>query len=140
MDKNQPKTYSAKQEIQDQMNVYFGSINVKVISSPQGCSHVIRSKKAKVISLQPKTTLPIVSVYVRGPTSKKEIKTFALLDPGSNMTFCSQDLINRLSIKGNPQPLSLSTLNAKENVSAIAVGLEIAGTSDECQQNLPVTL
>ena len=56
------------------------------------------------------------------------------------MTFCSQDLIDQLRIKGSSQPLSLSTLNANENVKAIAVGLEIAGTSDECQQNLPITL
>ena len=86
-----------------------------------------------------KIALPIVPVFVRG-SGEKVVETFALLDTGSNMTFCSRALIDQLDIKGKAQSLSLSTLNHKDKVQAIAVDLEVQGTFDDCHQHNPIPL
>ena len=88
-------------------------------SANKATSHAIKSKSSQVQapvkkSSSHKIALPIVPVYVRGSSNDKIIETFALLDPGSNMTFCSQALIKQLKIKGSSQTLSLSTLNAEK--------------------------
>ena len=54
--------------------------------------------------------------------------THALLDPGSNKTFCTQKLVDELGIKGENTTLSLSTLNDGKMTKAQVVALEVTGT------------
>jgi hypothetical protein len=44
--------------------------------------------------------LAVVPVKVRGKGGNKMVKTYAFLDNGSNTTFCTERLINRLGIEG----------------------------------------
>lgn len=68
--------------------------------------------------------LPIVTVYVRGKDQDKFIRTRALLDTGSNRTFCSEDLARELQIKGNKTKLSLETLGEDHETSVTELQLE----------------
>ena len=49
-----------------------------------------------------KTTvgLPVVPVKVMGIGCEKPVITYAFLDNGSNSTFCTQDLLTKLGLKG----------------------------------------
>ena len=43
--------------------------------------------------------LPILPVNVKSSKGNKVIETYAFLDPGSTETFCSEKLIDRLTLK-----------------------------------------
>ena len=75
-----------------------------------------------------KVALPIVSVFVRGKGQTNYIHTHALLDPGSNKTFCSKDLVKQLELKGEKTSLSLETLSEGKDMDALEVSLEVTAT------------
>ena len=54
--------------------------------------------------------LPIVPVIVRDPVSQHSVHTCAFLDKGSSHTFCSEECVKQLQVKGDPCDLSPSTL------------------------------
>ena len=72
----------------------------------------------------PATALPILPVKVSAQGSPFCIKTYALLDTGSNSTFCSNMLLDRLGVKGKHLKLKLTTMRTAEEVdSVVASGL-----------------
>ena len=71
-----------------------------------------------------KIALPIVAVRVKGEGQDEYIETHAILDPGSNKTFCSQSLLRQLGIRGSKTNLSLSTLNEGKDTITEVVALE----------------
>ncbi|XP_038066468.1 uncharacterized protein LOC119736528 [Patiria miniata] len=74
-----------------------------------------------------KIALPVVAVMVRGAGSGEWLKTNALLDPGSNRSFCSMELVKMLGVKGTPQSLSLDTLNENAQVQTVVLSLDVSG-------------
>jgi hypothetical protein len=74
-----------------------------------------------------KVALPVVSVSVRG--NGNVVKTQALLDPGSNRTFCSRELLKRLKMNGIQLKFDLETLSDSKDVSAMEVSIEVSGRS-----------
>ena len=69
--------------------------------------------------------LPMVPVKVKAHGSDPVI-TFAFLDSGSNSTFCSEQLLQRLKIEGKKTNLSLSTIHAENSpVECQVVDLEL---------------
>lgn len=60
----------------------------------------------------PMTGLSIVPVKVRTTENDSCVETYAFLDPGSNTTFCTDQLINHLGISGEQTELSLTTMNS----------------------------
>ena len=74
-----------------------------------------------------KVALPVVKVLVRANGREDPVRTFALLDPGSNKSFCSMELLKMLDIEGSPQPLTLDTLNTSSQVETLEVALNITG-------------
>ena len=82
-----------------------------------------------------KIALPIVAVRVRGKDQDSYINTLALLDPGSNRTFCSQTLVEQLGVEGTKTSLSLSTLNDGQDTEAVIVSLEVTGKSKRKKNN-----
>lgn len=95
-------------------------------------------------------SLPIVPVQVRTPGGKgDEFKTYALLDTGSNITFCSKKIADSIQARTEEVKLSLSTLEKKNSVSnAQKTSLEICGIDGETylldsvfvRNELPATL
>ena len=75
-----------------------------------------------------KVVLPIVTVNVRGRGQTTFVQTHALLDPGSNRTFCSRTLLDQMGLKGKETVLSLETLNEGNDSQAFEVALEVTGT------------
>ena len=75
-----------------------------------------------------KVALPIVSVFVRGKGQTNYVRTHALLDPGSNKTFCSKELVDQLQLQGKRTSLSLETLNEGRDAEALEVTLEVTTT------------
>ena len=59
------------------------------------------------------TTLPIVAVKIRVSGSPQCVETCALLDNGSNSTFCLASLLERLSVNGQETRLKLTTMNSR---------------------------
>ena len=72
--------------------------------------------------------LPIVAVWVKGPDQEDFILTQALLDSGSNRSFCSLKLAERLGLCGEEMQLNLQTLNKTNELQACVVSLDITGT------------
>ena len=75
-----------------------------------------------------KVALPIIPVRVSAPGSSQEVTTYALLDPGSTTSFCQEDLLDRLGIKGAADTLHLHTIN-KSNDTAICRVAQLKVTS-----------
>ena len=74
----------------------------------------------------PVTALPIVPVKFSAQGSPFCIETYALLDTGSNSTFCSSRLFDRLGVKGKHLKVKLTTMGTAEGVdSVVASGLVV---------------
>ena len=85
-----------------------------------------------------RVALPILPVIVRVPGSQRHVRTFALLDPGSTSTFCSEDLVKTLGVIGKKGPLSLTTLEKKNSeTETLIVNLEVSDMSSESVLELP---
>ena len=65
------------------------------------------------------------SRWKRAPGSKKEVSVFALLDQGSTATFCTEELVRTLNIKGEKTPLSLATLGKQITQDTEVVTLQV---------------
>ncbi|PFX28559.1 hypothetical protein AWC38_SpisGene6728 [Stylophora pistillata] len=73
------------------------------------------------------TGLAIVPVNVRAKGKENMVQTYAFLDPGSNTTFCTDKLIERLGTTGRKATLSLTTMDS-DNVKSesLVVNLEVS--------------
>ena len=67
------------------------------------------------------TELPIVPVKIKVRGSPNCIETYALLDNGSNSTFCSVSLLERLNINVKKTGLKLTTMGRSEEVENLIV-------------------
>ncbi len=52
-----------------------------------------------------KLALPIVPARVRCTDTETVIDTYAMLDPGTNATYCTEELCDKLGAKGMTLPL-----------------------------------
>ena len=88
-----------------------------------------------------KTALPIVPVKVKDSNGNFTISTYALLDSGSTNSFCSENLIDRLSLKKKMTKLVLTTLEkAKSESTCKVVSFEVMGINSEESVNLPYVI
>ena len=72
------------------------------------------------------TGLPVVPVKVRAKGSDTMVHTYAFLDGGSNTSFCSDQLMKQLGIKGINTTLSLTTMERENSTKKSAlVQLEV---------------
>ncbi|XP_068716993.1 uncharacterized protein [Montipora capricornis] len=69
----------------------------------------------------PTIGLPIVPVKVRARSADPPVLTYAFLDCGSNTTFCSQQLMEMLTVDGEQTTLSLTTLGKHDSVTECKV-------------------
>ena len=66
-----------------------------------------------------KVTLPFLLVKVTSPETGISVKTYTLLDSGSNVSLCQDRLLQLLKARGRTEKMSLTTLE-KENSEATA--------------------
>ncbi len=57
-----------------------------------------------------KLALPIVPARVRCTNTKIVIDTYAMLDPGTNATYCTEELCDKLGAKGMTRQMELTTI------------------------------
>ena len=61
------------------------------------------------------TGLPVVPVKVRAKGGDTNVHTYAFLNGGSNTSFCSEQLMKRLGIKGINTTISLTTMERESS-------------------------
>jgi hypothetical protein len=88
----------------------------------------------------PKVALPIVSMYVRRKGQNDFVKTQALLDTGSNRTFCSKSLMSQLKLDGSKTTLALETLGQSAAVNAVEIALEVTATPRKAKKRKVIEL
>ena len=66
--------------------------------------------------------LRVVPVRVWGD-GKRLVNTYVFLDEGSDTTLCTEGLIDKLKVSGDPVRISLTTVNGTETQVARRVGL-----------------
>ncbi|KAL5022237.1 hypothetical protein ScPMuIL_001392 [Solemya velum] len=76
------------------------------VSTDRHCTATVSGKRV---------CLRIVPVQVEGVYSS--IKTYALLDEGSDVSLCSNSLVERLGIKGIEKTFTITTVSAEETVN-----------------------
>ena len=70
--------------------------------------------------------LPIVPVKVKASKGSHIIQTYAFLDSGSSATFCTEALMEQLSVRGRKTEILLRTMNQEKPVQTYSVtGLEV---------------
>ncbi|XP_052470971.1 uncharacterized protein LOC128027405 [Carassius gibelio] len=72
------------------------------------CGHIGAGDQESVLS--------IVPVQVKAAKGSQILQVYALLDPGSSATFCSEDLMFRLNLKGRKAHILLRTMNQEKTV------------------------
>lgn len=78
--------------------------------------------------------MSIVPMKVNVKGQDKKALTYALLDSGSNTSFCTEDLLKQLNTKGERAPLSLTTMRKSNKTTKCSLAnLE---ASDIDNQNL----
>lgn len=78
------------------------------------------------------TILPIVPVKLKSKKSDKTIQVYAFLDQGSTATFCTDDVMRHLNVRGKKADLLLTTMGAEKKVTThIISDLEVSGLEEE---------
>ncbi len=68
---------------------------------------------------------------MKGQGKKTFFTTYALLDNGSNATFCTNDLLKELGVGGRNCDLSVATVNSvEEKRESTIISLEIADMNE----------
>ncbi|KAG7169525.1 putative peptidase (DUF1758)-containing protein 1, partial [Homarus americanus] len=93
------------------------------------------------------------SVKIRGKDShqRNHIRTLALLDLGSDRSYCTKDLAQKLRVKGTPTLVTMGTLAQEMILESAEVDLEVVGAGLKrgrtilipkvlIKQNFPITL
>ncbi len=62
--------------------------------------------------------LPIVPVQIKHKKDTKIIKTYAFLDQGCTATFCTEELVKKLNIRGRKTEFLLRTLSQEQKVNS----------------------
>jgi hypothetical protein len=113
------------------------TIPKEVNSAPEGAASCVCGPKDSNVS---KVALPIVVVDVKGTGQDKYVRTLALLDSGSNKTFCSDSLMQRLGLIGEKTTLALETLTEGKDTDTSVISLEVTGTSGKLSTRKVVKL
>ena len=76
--------------------------------------------------------LAILPVKVKSPGNPAMVETYAFLDNGSNASFCTEKLLNRLGLEGRQSKISLATLRGtNEPVRCSLVDLQVFDLNEE---------
>lgn len=84
------------------------------------------------------TILPIVPVKIKSKRSDKVMQVYAFLDQGSTATFCTDDVMQQLNLRGRKSELLLTTMGSEKKVNTHVLSeLEVCGLEEENYIHLP---
>ena len=82
--------------------------------------------------------MAIVPVLIKAKEGQSVVETYAFLDSGSNTSFCTESLLEKLNAKGKQTKLTLRTLQGEENSAECSpVSLQISDLHQENTVKLP---
>ncbi|XP_071948920.1 uncharacterized protein [Antedon mediterranea] len=81
--------------------------------------------------------LSVVPVQVKAEGGKSIISTYAFLDNGSNITFCTEALAQKLGVKGKGVDLNLMTMDGQSVTKSTTISLEVANLYGSSQVKIP---
>ena len=85
-----------------------------------------------------KVALPFLLVKVTSPETGISVKTYALLDSGSNVSLCQDRLLQMLKARGRTEKMSLTTLEKKNNeTTARVVSLRVSSLDGSEELTIP---
>jgi len=83
-------------------------------------------------------SLALVPVKVKALGSDLIVETYAFLDNGSHISFCSEELAAQLGLSGHPTSLTLTTTVSEESESSSrVVSLQVMDLEEENAVELP---
>lgn len=92
-----------------------------ITTVPQTCGHVEAGHEDDCI-------FSIVPIQVRNEKGDKVLQTYAVLDPSSSGTFCTNSLAKRLNVSRQRSRILLRTMGQEKTVdSHVISGLEVPG-------------
>ncbi|XP_014671510.1 PREDICTED: uncharacterized protein LOC106812201 [Priapulus caudatus] len=107
-------------------------------SSTQTSGEAVSTQSHVTGAGQLKIAIPVIPVTVYNPGSNSAVDTFAMLDPGSSSSFCTEELARRLNVAGRKQTLSLPTLEcANSQLQCNEVSLRVQGKMKTEMIDLP---
>ena len=84
--------------------------------------------------------MAIVPVQVRFRDGIKAVKTYAFMDPGSTVTFCSERLAQQLGVSGPCKSITLDTMGKPYSMKTYLIdGLKLSDLDMKNEIDLPVT-
>jgi hypothetical protein len=112
------------------------------IHGVDGPQVVANSMACGDLSSRDKVALPILPVWVRGCGEVNYTRALALLDSGSNRTFCAPALASKLGLKGIETKLSLETLTdaGGKKIGVKEISLQVIGCSGKSSKRSLVQL
>ena len=85
-----------------------------------------------------KVALPFLLVNVTSPETGISVKTYALLDSGSNVSLCQDKLLHLLKARGRTERMSLTTLEKENNeTTAQVISLRISNLDGSDEITIP---
>ncbi len=76
--------------------------------------------------------LPNIPIRVRGKGGKSDVLTYALLDSGSTVSFCTNNLLKKLGVDGKPCRIQLTKIHGvHDNYETIVTSLEVTDLDQE---------
>ena len=82
--------------------------------------------------------MAIIPVTLRSANGMKSLNTYAFLDPGSNVSFCSEQIAEDLGVSGKEVRITMDTMGATQKFSTQRIeGLEVGSLSSNNFIQLP---
>lgn len=82
-----------------------------------------------------KTALPIVEVNVRAVDKREtediQWRTLALLDTGSDRSYCTQNLASKLQLEGVPTTVDINTLGHETHTTVMQTNVKVQGVRNQ---------
>ena len=108
-------------------------------TATQGSNGYVQSETFQASSVSSTVGLSTVPVKVKAKGQDKKVLTYAFLDSGSNTSFCTDALLQKLDAKGVKNTLSLTTMQTSNKVIKCSlVNLEVSDLSDHNVIELPM--
>jgi hypothetical protein len=83
-------------------------------------------------------TMAIVPVRVRMNNGLKELETYAFLDPGSNVSFCTERLLRKIGGMGTRLRITVNTMGMSQKMNTMKVrGLQISDIQSQSTIDMP---
>ena len=108
-------------------------------AATQGSNGYVQNETFQTCSGSSIIGLSVVPVKVMAKGQAKKVLTYAFLDSGSNTSFCTEDLLRKLGVKGEKTTLSLTTMQtSNEEIECSLVNIEVSDLSDLNSIDLPM--